>query len=127
MKRRNRRKSKGFRIPVLSFFTGGGFLDMGFEKAGFEVVWTNELNPVFADMYSYGMTLWRKSLNPNAETKTISELRSIEQIFAPEIIRSVFPNGRPGFFGIIGGTEEAVFFPPSVNAVFGSFEIIGFR
>lgn len=103
MKRRNSRQSKGFRIPVLSFFTGGGFLDMGFEKAGFEVVWTNELNPVFADMYSYGMTLWRKSLNPNAETKTISELRSIEQIFAPEIIRNAFPNGRPVFFGIIGG------------------------
>lgn len=103
MKRRNNRQSKGFRIPVLSFFTGGGFLDMGFEKAGFEVVWTNEFNPVFADMYSYGMTLWRKSLNPNAETKNISELRSIEQIFAPEIIRSAFPNGRTGFFGIIGG------------------------
>jgi DNA (cytosine-5)-methyltransferase 1 len=103
MKQRNRRQSKDLRIPVLSLFTGGGFLDMGFEKAGFETVWTNELNPVFADMYSYGMTLWRKSLNSNAEPKTISELRSIENIFAPEIIRSAFSNGRPDFFGIIGG------------------------
>ena len=25
-------------IPVLSFFTGGGFLDIGFEQAGFKVV-----------------------------------------------------------------------------------------
>ena len=103
MKQRNRRQSKDLRIPVLSLFTGGGFLDMGFEKAGFETVWTNELNPVFADMYSYGMALWRKSLNPNAEPKTISELGSIEKISAAEIIRSAFSNGRPDFFGIIGG------------------------
>ena len=38
-------------IPVLSFFTGGGFMDMGFIQAGFNVVWTNEIEPAFAKFY----------------------------------------------------------------------------
>lgn len=90
-------------IPILSFFTGGGFLDMGFEQAGFNVVWTNEVNPVFAEMYNYGMTLWKKSLNPHEEDAKIVNKQSIDTISAAKIIQQAFPKGRPGFFGIIGG------------------------
>ena len=43
-------------IPVLSFFTGGGLLDLGLEQAGFEAGWTNEFNLTFADLYEHGMT-----------------------------------------------------------------------
>ena len=53
IKRVKKRLATDRRIPVLSFFTGGGFLDIGFEQAGFEVVWTNEIDSVFADMYSF--------------------------------------------------------------------------
>src|SRR5439155_10118446 len=49
------------KIPILSFYSGGGFLDMGFEKAGFEVVWTNENDPVFAELHAAGITSWRKA------------------------------------------------------------------
>jgi len=90
-------------IPVLSFFTGGGFLDIGFEQAGFQVVWSNEASPAFAELYSYGMTQWKKSHKASTETIKISNTRSIENIFAPEIIKAAFPGGKPGFFGIIGG------------------------
>ena len=38
---------------------------MGFEKAGFRICWTNEMNPVFASIYSYGMTLWKQSEKPD--------------------------------------------------------------
>jgi hypothetical protein len=34
--------------PVLSFFTGAGFLDLGFIQAGFEIVWHNEYSKSFA-------------------------------------------------------------------------------
>jgi predicted nicotinamide N-methyase len=34
-------------IPVLSFFTGAGFLDIGFLKAGFNTIWSNEYDPFF--------------------------------------------------------------------------------
>lgn len=103
MKRRNSRQSKGFRIPVLSFFTGGGFLDIGFEQAGFELVWTNEVNKFFADMYSYGMTLWRKSVFSESTKACISARRNIEHTFSPEILRDAFNGKKPSFFGIIGG------------------------
>lgn len=29
-------------IPVISLFSGGGFMDMGFINAGFDIVFANE-------------------------------------------------------------------------------------
>jgi DNA (cytosine-5)-methyltransferase 1 len=39
------------KISVFSFFSGIGILDLGFESAGFEVVYTNEYWPEFARAY----------------------------------------------------------------------------
>ncbi len=103
------------RIPVLSFFTGGGFLDIGFEQAGFEVVWVNEVNKAFADMYGYGMTLWRKSFFPDSAEARISARRNIEYIFGPEILRDAFNGKKPSFFGIIGGPPCPDFSPGGKN------------
>lgn len=36
---------------VFSFFSGAGFLDLGFEAAGFEVVFANEISKEFVDGY----------------------------------------------------------------------------
>ena len=90
-------------IPVLSFFTGGGFLDMGFEKAGFNPVWTNESNLVFSSLYAHGITSWRKSVSNKALKATIINEKSIEKVFAPEIIKQAFAGKQPKLFGIIGG------------------------
>lgn len=90
-------------IPLLSFFTGGGFLDIGFEEAGFDIAWTNEANPAFANLYAYGMTQWRQSVSAPAPRATISTTTNIEKLFAPEIIKQAFFEGKPDFFGIIGG------------------------
>lgn len=100
MKTNSEKKQK---IPVLSFFTGGGFLDIGFEQAGFNVIWTNEDNPVFASLYAYGMTRWKQSVQPSTKEVSISTTKNIEKVFAPEILKSAFPKGKPSFFGIIGG------------------------
>ena len=90
-------------IPVLSFFTGGGFLDIGFEQAGFKIVWTNECNLAFVDMYEYGMTAWRQSSSPDAKIAKISDSRSIVDIPPGDIIKTVFPHEKPALFGAIGG------------------------
>ena len=46
-------------FKLFSFFTGAGFLDIGFEDAGFEAVFANELIEVFANVYTYS----RKHMN----------------------------------------------------------------
>ena len=38
----NYNKIKKDKIPVVSLFSGGGFMDMGFMNAGFQVVFANE-------------------------------------------------------------------------------------
>ena len=38
---------------VFSFFSGAGFLDLGFEDAGFDVVFVNEINAEFMEAYKY--------------------------------------------------------------------------
>lgn len=104
MTRKGKSKRVSASTPILSFFTGGGFLDIGFEQAGFSVVWTNEVNPVLASLYTYGMTKWKQSVRARAKEVSISNTKNIENIFAPEIIKCAFPKRKPGFFGIIGGS-----------------------
>lgn len=41
---------------IFSFFSGGGFLDLGFESEGFEVMFVNEYHAPFLDAYQYART-----------------------------------------------------------------------
>lgn len=91
-----------YKIPILSFYSGGGFLDMGFEQAGFEMVWTNEVDPVFAKLHSAGITSWRKS-NGNGLKAEIFNTKSITEISSDQILLEAFPEGKPEHFGMIGG------------------------
>jgi len=90
------------KIPILSFYSGGGFLDMGFEQAGFETVWSNEVDPVFAKLHSAGITSWRKSIG-NGVKAEIFNTKSITDISSEEILLEAFPDGKPENFGMIGG------------------------
>ena len=38
-------------MKVVSFFSGCGGLDLGFEQAGFEVVWANDNDPAVSETY----------------------------------------------------------------------------
>ncbi|QRO12250.1 DNA cytosine methyltransferase (plasmid) [Moraxella osloensis] len=38
---------------IFSFFSGAGFLDLGFEKSGFEIVFVNEIYAPFVKAYDY--------------------------------------------------------------------------
>jgi DNA (cytosine-5)-methyltransferase 1 len=93
---------KKINIPLLSFFTGGGFLDMGFEKEGFEIVWTNENNHFFADLYEAGYSSWRSAYG-KPDCVKITERRSLENLDAGRILDDAFGKRRPVFFGVIGG------------------------
>jgi DNA (cytosine-5)-methyltransferase 1 len=90
-------------LPVLSFFTGGGFLDIGFEQAGFAIVWTNENNPAFVKLYSAGMSAWRKSQKKRAKKARISDEGDVKELTPSIIKQHAFPDAVPKRFGIIGG------------------------
>lgn len=93
--------AKHIPIPIISIFSGGGFLDMGFIKAGFEVVFANEFDEVFAKLHDEGMSSWskghKKRFCPITSTESLLDL-------APEVIlKAAFPKGEPLLWGIIGG------------------------
>ena len=90
------------KIPILSFYSGGGFMDMGFEQAGFEIVWTNEIDKDFAKLHAAGITSWRKSQG-NGIKAEIFNTKSITEVSSKEILSEAFPKGKPEYFGMIGG------------------------
>lgn len=47
---------------VFSFFSGVGFLDLGFEDAGFNVVYASEIFPPFMEAYRYSRTHLKRNL-----------------------------------------------------------------
>lgn len=111
-------EKKTTKIPVLSFYSGGGFMDMGFEQAGFEIVWTNEVDKVFVKLHSSGITSWRKSRG-NGVKAEIFNTKSITEVSSKEIISEAFPEGKPEYFGMIGGPPCQDF---SMNGSLKGFE-----
>lgn len=89
--------------PLLSFFTGGGFLDIGFIQAGFPVCWTNENCPAFINGYEYGMSTWLSSVGKQAKVCKITNTSSICDLKPRAVLREAFRGPRPEYFGIIGG------------------------
>jgi DNA (cytosine-5)-methyltransferase 1 len=90
------------KIPIVSLFTGGGFLDMGFEEAGFEIVFSNENDKIFAELFKAGMNSWALSMGIDKKFE-ISSTESITSL-SPSIIESIaFPDAKPELWGIIGG------------------------
>lgn len=89
------------RIPIISFFSGGGFMDMGFIKAGFDVVYANEYDKLFANLHDEGISSWSK-VN-GYRFCPISNSESLADLTPDAILCKAFPNGTPQIWGIIGG------------------------
>jgi len=86
-------------IPLLSFFSGAGFLDIGFLRTGkFFIPWHNECHEPFADAYEYGVAqLGYKG------SERIQNRNKVENIRYPVILEQAFGTQRPQMFGVIGG------------------------
>ncbi len=69
-------------MKVVSLFSGCGGLDLGFKRAGFDIVWANEYDPTIWDTFLYNFP------------HTILDKRSIIEVASREI---------PDADGIIGG------------------------
>lgn len=91
-------------FPVLSFFTGGGFFDLGFKQAGFKICWTNENNPAFVAGYEYGMSSWESSFSRDQTVAVkISNTSNICELLPKQVLNEAFSSPRPDTFGVIGG------------------------
>lgn len=87
-------------IPLLSFFTGAGFLDIGFMQEGFKIIWCNEYDLSFVRGYEHGMA----GLTGNKGASSKINTNSIISLGPNQIAKEAFHNTpRPEIFGIIGG------------------------
>ncbi len=66
---------------AISLFTGAGGMDVGFRKAGFNIVWANELDEDACDTYSlnHNSTVIRGDLRDNV--KELSNFSNIDVVF----------------------------------------------
>lgn len=89
-------------IPLLSFFAGAGFLDIGFLQAGFDITWRNENNLSFVKGFEFALSHMNE-LNQNGNGK-VHNTRSITNLTANDVAKEAFHNlPAPDVFGIIGG------------------------
>lgn len=91
------------KINIFSFFSGAGFLDLGFELSGhFEVVYVNEFHKAFNDVYRYA-----RSKMGIDEPKYGHHIEDITQIIdSPEFSKlknQVIESKSQRLTGIIGG------------------------
>lgn len=85
-------------VPVLSYFTGAGLLDLGFLRYNFNIVWRNENNDAFARGFAHAMSAL------TGEEHTINDTHSIVDMTTRQVVRQAFGAlGKPETFGIIGG------------------------
>ena len=81
------------RIPIISFFSGGGFMDMGFIDAGFDVVYANEYDKLFAKLHDEGIAAW--SRGHKHKFCPITSTESLASLTPDTILAQAFPNGTP--------------------------------
>ena len=87
-------------IQVYSFFSGVGFLDLGFENAGFDIVFVNEHNERFLQAYQYARR------NNNHVPLYGYSNEDVRVYLSDEKWQEAFPeynNGRNNLIGFIGG------------------------
>lgn len=84
-------------MKVVSFFAGCGGLDLGFEQAGFQVVWANELEPHCQATYTHN--------HPNT-TFVLEDIRKIDLDTIPDC--DGFIGGPPCQSWSVGGKQKGL-------------------
>src|SRR5271167_1038784 len=63
--------------PLLSFFSGAGFLDLGLIRAGFQITSSLEVDPRFCEAHNFGMESYFRALGKLADAPRIRKPESI--------------------------------------------------
>lgn len=90
--------------PLISFFTGAGFLDLGLMEAGFRVIWSLELDERFSFAHDFGMQSYFIAQRLQGKPPQINCCDDIQKKGPSAITREAFGARSRGVnFGIIGG------------------------
>ena len=100
---------------IFSFFSGAGFLDLGFEKSGSEIVFVNEIHEPFLQAYKYSrerlsikppcLGYDNSDINEFLDGKKSDELKSnVEQLKKKEIVGFIGGPPCPDFS--VGGKNK---------------------
>jgi DNA (cytosine-5)-methyltransferase 1 len=86
---------------VFSFFAGCGFLDLGFEKEGFEVVIANEISPSFTEAHHYARKRMRIPLPTEGYHQgSIQEMiNGSKEAWLTQNVKNYRKKGTIGFIG----------------------------
>ena len=102
------------KLGIFTFFTGAGFLDLGFEMAGFQSLFANELVPEFCRVYKYS----RSKLHFPLPQYGLREVDIESYCNVPDDEGSLFQNDER--------EEERQYLTRSLNAARKQFDLIGF-
>ena len=88
-------------LKIFSFFSGLGFLDLGFENAGFNIDFVNEFNEKFLNAYKYAR---RNNVNqPRYGYSHKSVAEYLNDDIWNETFSSFYPEEEDNLIGFIGG------------------------
>lgn len=92
--------AKGRKLKIFSFFAGCGILDLGFEKAGYDIEFVNEFFKPFQDAYIYSRKMMKirppKYGYANTDVNSCSFSRKMQNIFA-SFAKTYFKNRKRTF------------------------------
>lgn len=91
------------KIGIFSFFSGAGFLDLGFEKAGYQVEFANEIHKPFSEAYVHARNKMGIALPPNEVNN--SDIESLLNSTEAPVFSSLYDSqkSKNDFLGFIGG------------------------
>jgi len=101
-------------LGIFTFFTGAGFLDLGFEMAGFRSLFSNELIPEFCRVYKYS----RRKLNLPLPQYGLREIDIENYCDAPDDDECLFQNDER--------IQEREYLTKSIREAKQKYDLVGF-
>jgi DNA (cytosine-5)-methyltransferase 1 len=90
--------------PIISFFSGAGFLDLGLFRAGFQIAWSLEKDPQFCMAHDHGFRSYFESTSRFGTPPFINCVDDIQQKGPNAIRREAFGlTAVSADFGLVGG------------------------